>query len=373
MDLSDLVTIATQISMAGTQFESTAFVLQNSGELNKHCMDLVREKFVPQESPMMTVQFLAKSGIRNDKLRETTRASISAIGSAKSVPYTPFKKAVAPTEIAESVGTENVWMTAGLGNLENFVRSYHEEFLNDTLYERSRVSEYISLCECTKIITDECGQLSEASMSGHLFPAGKAMKPEVQSVVRFYYDIVSRVKPPQSSNASITSTNNVVDLLQYIPSEMPSTHPNAKSASILWKTLKAVLPPPSSSTPSLSSSSSFTPEGSTVRSNNDGNRTKWNLASFANKGMAFLQGKFADIIRNTVDSNLSRARVSPTAGFDAKVEGFLKIIGRGFNTWGKMYYLILSGEHKLALSLITNKEGVIERAISEFCSNKPIS
>lgn len=372
MDLSDLVTIATQISIAGTQFESTAFVLQNSGELNKHCMDLVREKFVPQESPMMTVQFLAKSGIRNDKLRETTRASISVIGSAKSVPYTPFKKTVAPTEIAESVGTENVWMSAGLGNLENFVRSYHEEFLNDTLYERSRVSEYISLCECTKIITDECGQLSEASMSGHLFPAGKAMKPELQNVVRFYYDIVSRVKPPQPQNTSIINTNNVVDLLQYIPYEMPSTHPNAKSASILWKTLKAVLPPPSSSTPSLSPSST-TPEGATAKSNNDGNRTKWNLASFANKGMTFLQEKFADIIKNTVNSNLSRARVSSTAGFDAKVEGFLKIIGRGFNTWGKMYYLILSGEHKLALSLITNKEGVIERALSDFCSNKPIS
>lgn len=86
-----------------------------------------------------------------------------------------------------------------------------------------------------------------------------------------------------------------------------------------------------------------------------------------------MQAKFSNIIKNTVDSNLTRARVSITAGFDTKVEGFLKIIGRGFNTWGKMYYLILSGEHKLALSLITNKEGVVERALSDFCSNKPIS
>lgn len=351
MDFSDLVNIATQISMAGALYETAASVQQSSEELNKHCLDLIREKHSSQESLITTVQFLGNRGIRSDKLRETTSASTKVLNSAKHVLYRPFGQPMSPSDMSLTSSMRDLRMATELGDLSSFIRTCHEDFLNDALCERNRAAECISLGECTKNVVDEWNQLSEDSASGHLFPADKVTKTKLRDVVRFYYDLVSRVKQPQASTASAASAASTpVDFLQYVPSEMPSTHPNAKAASALWKTLKAVLPPTSSSSPS-----------------------KWSLAAFANAGMTFLQGKFANIIKSTVDSNLTRARVSITAGFDTKVEGFLKIIGRGFNTWGKMYYLILSGEHKLALSLITNKEGVVERALSDFCSNKPIS
>lgn len=349
MDLSDLVNIAAQISIVETQFESSSTVLQNSEELNKHCMDLIREKPAAQGSSMTTVQFLANCGIRSDKLRETTHESAKTIGSAKSVPPRSFVQSMTFTETPGSSSAKNVWASTNLGDLSNFIRICHDDFLNATLYDRSLASECVSISEYTRIVTDECGQLSEASMNGRLFPAGKAMRTELQNVVKFYYELVSHVKPARTS--SFFPANQPVDFLQYVPYQMPSTHPNSKAVSMLWRTLKAVLPPPQTGTV----------------------KPKWDLISLASKGMTFLQGKIANVIRSTVDGNLSRARVSLAAGFDIKVEGFLKIIGRGFDTWGKMYYLILSGEYKLALSLITNKEGVVERALSDFCSNKTIS
>lgn len=360
MDLSDIAALAAQINMVETPlFESSSRMFQNPEELSKHCMDLIRERPVSRENPMATVQFLSGCDIRGDKLRSLAAASIKVASAAHPVRYEPYavvaaaaaaNSAAAATAAATTPFSgfgKSVWASTDLGDFTKFVLSRHEEILTCALRGSSSAVEALSLNEYTKFVADEWARVSDVSGNDRLFPAGKGMKPELREVVKLYYDAASRVASPLPSPGGVAGVCE--DFLMHVPNEMPAVHPHAKAATTLWRTLRAVLPPRGS------------------------DRSRWGLSVLAGNGMAFLQRKFAGIIESTVNANLRRACVSSSAGFEAKVDGFLKVIGKGYNEWGKVYYLVLSGKYDVALSLFTDKASPVERALSNFCTNTPIA